>query len=205
MPKLLLTLLFGILIFGCNTATEKKNPEFKPVLTIEKPTKKAVDFDFDKFKISKGRLSDIEIGMNIKEAESKFNGLVKKDGLSGNFGFGPYDSPAYLYCSGDELMFALIPRLNTDTLMFIIAAGKQFKTTNGLSPNSTIGELIEKYNDLTVQQDLLNGWEYFHDKVNELDFVFMTDEKTKIGEYTELEVPSKPKRLEIKADWIIIR
>lgn len=79
------------------------------------------------------------------------------------------------------------------------------QTTNGLNPNSTVNELIQKYPDLTVQQDLMNSWEFFQDQTNNWDFIFITDEKTEIGEYPELEVPSKPIRLTTKTDWIIIR
>jgi hypothetical protein len=51
----------------------------------------------------------------------------------------------------------------------------------------------------------MNSWEFFQDKKNDWDFIFMTDEKTQIGVYNELEVPSKPKRLTTKADWITIK
>jgi hypothetical protein len=171
-------------------------------LTTE--TEQTVQFDSDKFKILNGQLGKIKIGMTIKEAEKQFAGLTKKIDVATNFGFGG-GSPAYLYYSGDELIFGLIPKLDTDTLLFIIAAHKKLQTTNGLNPNSTVSELIQKYRDLTVEQDLMNNWEFYQDEINGWDFIFMTDEKTQIGEYPELEVPSKPKRLTTKTDWITIR
>ena len=200
--KHILTILIGLFLFGCNSTTKTENNETKTDLTSE--TEKTVDFDFDKFKIQKGQLGEIKIGMTISEAEMQFSGLTKNTDEATNFGFGG-GSPAYLYYSGNELLFGLIPKLETDTLLFIIAAHKNLQTTNGLNPNSTVEELLRKYPDLTVQQDLMNSWEFFQDLKNGWDFIFMTDEQTEIGEYPELEVPSKPKRLTTKTDWITIR
>jgi hypothetical protein len=202
--KHILTLFIGLLLFGCNSTTKTENNENQTDLTTEKETEQTFQFDFDKFKILKGQLGEIKIGMTIAEAEMQFSGLTKKTDEATNFGFGG-GSPAYLYYSGDELIFGLIPKLDTDTVLFIIAANKKLQTTNGLNPKATVSELIQKYPDLTVEQDLMNSWEFYQDKTNGWDFIFMTDEKTQIGEYPELEVPSKPKRLTTKTDWITIR
>ena len=156
--KHLLTLLFGLLLFGCNSTTKTESAEDKADLTAEKQNITAVDFD--KFIISKGHLGSIKIGMTIQEAERQFSGLTKKVDEATNFGFGG-GSPAYLYYSGDELIFGLLPKLETDTLLFIIAAHKKLQTTNGLNPNSTVEELLKKYTDLKVEQDLMNSWEFF--------------------------------------------
>lgn len=198
-------LFIGLLLFGCNSTTKTESNESQTDLTTEKETVQAVQFDFDKFKILKGQLGEIKIGTTIAEAEIQFSGLTKKTDEATNFGFGG-GGPAYLYYSGDKLLFGLIPKLETDTLLFIIAAHKNLQTTNGLNPNSTVEELLKKYPDLTVQQDLMNSWEFFQDVNNGWDFIFMTDEKTEVGEYPELGVlPSTPKRLTTKTDWITIR
>ena len=202
--KRILTFLIGVFLFGCNSTMKTENNENQADLTTENETEQTIQFDFDKFKILKGQLGDIKIGMTITEAEMQFSGLTKKTDEATNFGFGG-GSPAYLYYSNNELLFGLIPKLETDTLLFIIAAHKNLQTTNGLNPNSTVEELLKKYPDLTVQQDLMNSWEFFQDLKNGWDFIFMTDEQTEIGEYPELEVPSKPKRLTTKTDWITIR
>ncbi|MGZ0017510.1 hypothetical protein [Yeosuana sp. AK3] len=206
--RIILTVLVGLLIFSCNTTTEKKANDTKAELEtetpVEKPNSESTEFQFSDFKIMNSRLGSIEVGMTIQEAEKQFDGLTKKVDEAVNFGFGG-GSPAYLYYSGDEILFGLIPSLGTDTLLFIIAAHKNLQTTNGLSPNSTVKDLLEKYPDLMVNQDLMNSWEYFQDTTNGWDFVFMTDEQTEIGEYPDLENPSKPKRLTKKTDWITIR
>ena len=200
--KQILTLSITLILFGCNSTTTTENNETTTDLTIERQSESSVDFD--DFKISKGQLGNIKIGMTITDAEQQFTILTKKVDEATNFGFGG-GSPAYLYYSGEDLIFGLIPKLGTDTLLFIIAANKKLQTTNGLNPRATVSELIQKYPDLTVEQNLMNSWEFYHDETNGWDFVFMTDDKTQIGEYPELDVPSKPKRLTTKTDWITIR
>lgn len=141
--------------------------------------------------------------MTISEAEQKFSGLRKETDQATNFGYGG-GSPAYLYYEGNTIAFGLIPTLNTDTILFIIAVSKKLTTTNGLSPNSTVKEISEKYPDIYVRQDLMNGWEHISDTTNSWDFVFMTEEKA-VGDYPELEIPSKLENMEIKSDWITIK
>ena len=160
-------------------------------------------FDYDKFKIKKGQLGAIKVGMTISEAELKFGGLRKEVGYATSFGYGG-GSPAYLYYDQDKVVFGLIPSLDTDTILIIIAASPRLTTTNGLNPNSTVKEISKHYPDIKVNQDLMNGWESIYDTTNNWNFVFMTEEKT-VGEYPELEVPSELKNMEIKADWISIK
>lgn len=202
--KQLLTTFICLFLLSCNTTTKKETNEsnLDSMQKTEKPLNTV--FDYESFKIMKQQLGEIKIGMTIREAEMHFSGLVKKVDEAVDFGFGG-GSPAYLYYADNELLFGLIPKLDTDTLLIIIAPNKNLRTVNGLNPNSTVNELIKKYPDLTVQQDLMNDGEFFQDTVNHWDFVFKTDEKTAIGDYPELEVPSKPKRLSKKTDWIAIR
>lgn len=214
--KQLVILLFGLMLLGCNSENKSanniavaetviadvQNNENTINVLLEKPSE--TPFNFTNFKIGKGQLGKIKIGMTIEEAEKQFTGLTKKVDEATSFGFGG-GSPAYLYYLGDELVFGLIPELETDTLLFIVAIHKNLQTTNGLNPKSSVSNLLEKYPNLTVQEDLMNDWEYFQDKKNNWDFIFMTDEDTQIGEYPELNAISKPKRLTTKADWLTIK
>jgi hypothetical protein len=200
--KQILAILIGFLFLGCNPTNKSKNKD--TLKQIKDEQKKSQNFDFDKFKISKAQLGKIKIGMTITEAEMQFSGLYKKTDEAVNFGLGG-GSHTYLYFSENELLFGLIPKLETDTLLFIIAAHKKLKTVNGLHPNSTVEELLKIYPEMRVQQDLMNSWEVFQEENNGWNFVFMTDEKTKIGEYSELKHTSKPLRLTTKTDWITIQ
>lgn len=202
--KQVFTLLFALVLFSCNSTNNTENKQNQTALTTKKKTEKLPEFDFENFKIRNGQLGSIKIGMTINQAEMQFNGLRRKMDEAINFGFGG-GSPAYLYYSGDELVFGLIPKLETDTILYIIAAHKEVKSTNGLNPKSTVEELLVKYPEMTIQQDLMNDWEVFQDPTNRWKFIFMTEKETEIGEYPKLEMPSKPKRLTTKADCIVIR
>jgi|TARA_R100000541_G_scaffold49231_1_gene56356 hypothetical protein len=188
-------------------ANNKSQEEQQPIQSKSQSThlvqSEDSTFDYDEYEIKKGQLGEIKIGMTISEAEQKFKGLRKEVGQATDFGYGG-GSPAYLYYDQENIAFVLIPTLNTDTILIIIAASPKLKTTSGLSPNSTVMEISKKYPGIKVNQDLMNGWEYISDTTNNWNFVFMTDETT-VGDYPELEVPSDLKNLDIKADWITIR
>jgi len=208
MMRIFWTFTFTLLLFNCSTKNEKKINEPKKEIKTEKYLKKqvgkSIDFEFSKFKIMKGSLGPVKVGMTIRKAEEQFSGLIKKEDEAFNFGFDG-GGPAYLYYLGDEILFGLIPGLETDKILFIIAAHNSLRTTNGLNPNSTVKDLIEKYPSLMVSQDLMNGWEFFNDNENNWGFVFMTNEQTEIGEYPVIETPSKPKKMTTKTDWITIK
>lgn len=194
-------------IWSCKQAPEHKEKTEqskgeKPESKIDKQVDPS-SFDYDEFEIKRGQLGEIKIGMTISEAEQAFEGLRKKVGQATSFGYGG-GSPAYLYYEQDDLAFGLIPTLNTDTVLLIIAAAPQLVTNNGLHPNSSVQQISENYPGVKVNQDLMNGWEFISDTTNNWDFVFITDEET-IGDYPELEVPSALKNMEIKADWITIK
>lgn len=161
-------------------------------------------FRFDEFKIDKERIGSIKLGMTVSEAEEFLSGFRKEVSEAILFGFGG-GSPAYLYYWEDEIVLGLIPALDTDTLLYLVAAHPQIKTTNGLNPNSSVSELLKKYPHLTVMKDLMNQWEFFQDKNKGWDFIFMTEKETEIGEYQDLYHPAVPKRLNTKSDWITIR
>jgi hypothetical protein len=197
-----------MVFWSCNQpADNKTQEEQQPTKTKSQSTpieqSENLTFNYDEFGIKKGQLGEIKIGMTISEAEQKFKGLRKEVGQATSFGYGG-GSPAYLYYDNEHVAFGLIPALNTDTVLLIIAASPQLTTINGLNPNSSVKQISEKYPKVKVSQDLMNGWEYISDTTNNWDFVFMTNEKT-VGDYPELEVPSELKNMAIKADWITIK
>ena len=193
--------------WSCSQSANKKEKVEQPAQTKSESTdnesSKAFDFDYQKFEIKNGQLGEIKLGMTISEAEQRLEGRRKEVGQATNYGFGG-GSPAYLYYDKGDLAFGLIPKLGTDTLLIIIAASPRFKTKNGLNPNSTVKNISDKYPNVKVNQDLMNGWEYISDTTNNWGFVFKTEDKT-VGDYPELEVPSDLKNLDIKVDWITIR
>ncbi|SDG65043.1 hypothetical protein [Psychroflexus sediminis] len=201
--KIISTILIALLIFGCNTKTEKNKNNSSIQLEKENQNEKQTEFKFSDYQIKKGKLGPIEIGMNIMDAENQFNGLSKKKDEAINFGFGG-GSPAYLYYSNDEIIFGLIPKLGTDEILSIIAVHPELKTMNGLNPKSTVNQLLEKYPDMLINKSLMNDWEFSNDNAMNWTFVFMADEKNQIGVYPDIDNPSEPKKLTTKSDWLTI-
>lgn len=205
--KILLTFLLIVCLLSCSSRSKtqendhrQKNLTQSSTLQLEKP------FDFSKFLIEKRKLGNIEIGMTIFEAEVHFKGLKKIEDEAANLGYGG-GSSSFLYYFDDEIIFALIPRAYTDTITLIVAIHKHLRTNNGLSPNSSVQDLLEVYPDLVVYPNQITLTEFAIDKENEWYFEFGTDVNNQIGEYdgSNFDGPSRPTRLDIKASWIEIK
>lgn len=206
MNKYLIVIIFGLFLSCKDTKHQEQgsNAFCSNGQEASGTVKNGIGFDFSAFTISKGGIGPIRIGMSIAQAEEQLGGLTKEVSEATVFGYGG-GSPAYTYSLANHPLLVLIPKLDTDTILLIIAAHKDLTTTNGLNPNSTVADLLETYPNLTVNQDLMNGWEYASDTANHWEFVFTTEEKEQVGEYRELEVPSEPKRLKIQTNWITIK
>ena len=161
-------------------------------------------FNFDSFLISKGQIGQIKIGMNIIDAQKLLSQMNKKEVEAYDFGFDG-GGKAYIYSLENEPILSLIPKRDSQEILAIIAINQKLKTNNGLNPKSSIIEILKKYPEMDINQDLMMGWEFMHQESNNWDFVFMTEENKRIGEYNEIESPTKPKIITTKMDWITIK
>lgn len=202
--KLSLSILI-ILQFSCKNDTEKQigtwNNGIQKIKSHKEETKK---FDFEKFEISKGQIGEIKVGMNIYDAEKKLNELTKREVEAYDFGFDG-GGKAYVYSLENEPIIVLIPKRDSEEILVIVALNKNLVTNNGLDPKSKVSEIQEKYSNIEINQNLMMGWEFMYDEKNNWEFVFTTTDDDRIGEYKEIEVPTKLIRTETKMDWIIIK
>lgn len=201
----LMLLVMTALQVACKNDTEKqiKTAELESP-KVESQKDKTRTFNFSNFKITKGKIGEIKVGMDIIDAEKLLNDLTKKTTQAHDFGFDG-GGTAYIYSLQNEPILALIPKRDSQEILVIIALSKNLKTNNGLNPKSKVTEIQEKYPNIEINQDLMMSWEFMSDETNNWDFVFMTDENNSIGAYTEIDVPTKPIRTETKMDWITIR
>ncbi|CAM4115036.1 MULTISPECIES: hypothetical protein [Flavobacterium] len=204
MKKNLFLFAFVILLFSC------KKTEIRPIETTKKLKEKGLpkressqSFDYSKFTISKGKMGTLKIGMTCHEADKLLSDLTKKETDPFNFGFDG-GGKAYIYYFEEEPILSLIPEFETDTIIAIIALTKEITTKNGLHPNASVSEILQKIPKLKVNYNPMMDWEYMTDENNNWDFIFATDPNHQIGNYTAIEEPTKPIRLEIKCDWITI-
>jgi len=198
-------LILIILQFSCKDNTEKQAETWnKRVQEVKSEVKKSNNFDFEKLEISKGQVGEIKVGMNLNDAEKFLKQLTKKEVEAYDFGFDG-GGKAYLYSLGNEFIIGLVPQIDSEKIIAIIALSKNLKTINGLNPKSAVAEIQAKYPNIKIKQNLMMEWESIKDDKNNWEFVFMTNENNQIGEYNDVEAPVKPKRTEIKADWITIK
>ena len=75
--KIKLTLVILIILqLSCKNDTDKQiKPSNSGIQKVENQKKRTKGFDFEAYKISKGKIGEIEVGMNINDAEKKLNGL----------------------------------------------------------------------------------------------------------------------------------
>lgn len=203
---LLLCLILGLA--SCYKPTKKVELKQGPIFTEPeqvKPLEKGKTVAFEDFLVDKGRLGPITIGMTIEEAEQHLAGLIRQDVSSLDFGLDG-DSEAYMYSKGEEPILALIPAMDNDTIVGIAAIHKKLKTSNGLSANAKVQDLLKIYPGIEVHISQIFDWEEMWDTDNQWSFVFMTEVHDRIGKYpTGLEETAKPLRKGIKADWILIK
>jgi hypothetical protein len=213
--SVILYVILSLILFSCSgNGTIKTNDSVttttKITLTsvrraILKPLKiiDTSNFDFDKYLIGKSCIGSINIGMTIKEAEAtgELSQLNKFEGKEYNYGTDGGGNN-YLYKLNKEPFLAIIPGLFSDTIVFMIAIHPKLKTTNGLSPNMTVEDLLVKYPGNLFRLNLLNGGESTSDIKNRWDFIFNTPTNHQIGKYPDIDQESNAYNLKIRMDWI---
>jgi hypothetical protein len=206
MKQTLTILLVCLATASCReTVADKDNPiDSSEVLIRVEDEQASAAFDFSRFKIGEGRVSNISVGQTLSQAELELVGLKREEIESYGVGFDG-GGAVYLYSYNDEPVLALVPSHESDTLIAIVAIHRELQTTNGLHPKMKVKELIAKYPDMVFYQDLLNGGEFSDDLENRWSFVFDTKEESEIGVYPELEVGSKAHNLKPEIAWITVK
>lgn len=205
--KIIIAAVF-ITLLSC--ADEKKSDTSKDSTTVSDSLSKSGaeetspidEATVKRFPIGKGRLGPITVGMTMAKANSLLTDFEIQKAEGYDFG---YDGggEAWIYNKNGKPVFAIVPSY-TDSIIAIVAIDKGLKTSKGLHPGMTVKELISFYPNAKVHLDLIFDWEWIVDDVNGLEFVFMTSDKNRIGEYKDIDSPGLPKRFDVKSDWITI-
>lgn len=151
-------------------------------------------------------LCDIHIGMNINEAKSVLSQsnpeFTFEVTSSNDWGYGGA-SRSLLVKYLDEALFTMIPSGENDQILFIVILNSCFRTKEGIRTGLSVAEILEINPTLEFGINLMTGYEESEFSKN-ITLVFKTSNDVYIGEYEEIETLSKPKRLDIKLDWIIL-
>ncbi len=161
-------------------------------------------FNFGNYIIQKHRVGNIRVGMTLSQADKLIKGLSKDEEEALSFGFDG-GGKAKTYLLDDELVFALIPKPGTDTILCIVAAHPDLKTINGLTASATVGEISKKYTSVYIHFDEMSETEMFFDVANDWDFIFLTEEGERLGKYTAIDKPYKALYFDIPCDWIVVK
>ncbi|TAF35482.1 MAG: hypothetical protein EAZ57_09610 [Cytophagales bacterium] len=200
--KKILVIAFGAMLWSCGSNTSSTENTAVTTSNSENVAT-AGAFDFAAFKIGKAQLGPIKIGMDVAEAEKLFSGLTKETDEGGNFGYGG-GSPSYLYYKDKELVFGLVPEMNEDKIFAIMAIHPNLQTESGLTPNSSVGDILKVYPNLDVNYSEMNEWEFMEDTENNWSFVFMTEKGKQISTHAGTGLALKPQNKDIKANWVAI-
>ena len=184
------------------TLTKEDFENYLKYLELEAAKKTA--FSFLDYPISKGRAGNIKVGTSIRDYEKQLKSLKKRETDAYQFG---YDGGgvAQVYFYKDEPVFALIPALETDSILAIIVMNENFQTVSSVRVGMKVQEVSSLYPNVKVQINELMEWEEIYDQKNDFQLVFKTTDEDRIGVYAEYKEGSAPINLTPKLEWIMIR
>lgn len=162
------------------------------------------DFAYHTFPITKSALGPIKVGSRIAHNTQHLNGL---DSTGVDALFYHYDGggKAYEYSYKGKRLFALMPALDTDSIIAIMVFDHNFKDAKGITARSRAKDILEHYPGLGIYQDLLAGGEFLMDELNNRDYIFETKNDSLIAEYKDIDAAGRLKRLNTKSDWMTIK
>ncbi len=205
MKSKIIVLLLLINLISCKKTKENQSETYnKKIYKTENKGKVNTKFNFDNFLISKGQIGEIKIGMSLNNTEKYLREMTRKEVEAYDFGYGG-GGKAYIYSIYNEPIFALITNFETKSIIAIIAISNKLKTNNGLNPNSKVVDILKIYPKMVINQDDMTSEEFMYDEKNKWSFIFKTNEKNRIGEYTDIEESTKPKRIKTKMNYIEIK
>ncbi|MDV6169918.1 hypothetical protein R1T16_15885 [Flavobacterium sp. DG1-102-2] len=189
-------------------AKEKETKEQEAAETTEQKkaqeTKEEKAYDFSKFAIGKAKLGPVKIGMTIAKAETYLTDFTQQDAEALDFGFDG-GGKAFIYNYKGKPVLALVPALNSDVIIGIAAIDKNLQTFLYTHPKMAIKDMLPVYPNVKVQLNQMMEWEEIFDDVNGWNYVFMTNDKNRVGAYKNESEATLPARLTAQSDWITIR
>ncbi len=161
-------------------------------------------FAYHTFPITKSALGPIKVGSRIAHNSHHLNGL---DSTGVDAFLYHYDGGglAYDYSYKGKRLFALMPAIDTDSIIAIIVFDHNFKDNKGITARSSAKDILQHYPNISIYQDLLAGGEFIMDELNNRDFIFETKNDSLIAEYRDIDAAGKLKKLNTKSDWMTIK
>jgi len=193
-------IFYVLSMFVLSSCTNQSSDDNSHLRNPQYPNKNQT-FTPENFSIKKHSIGNIKIGMLISQLENELSYFKKKEIDVWQYG---YDGGgiAYEYSIENQPIFGIIPYINSDSIIALIALDSTIKTNNGVSPKMSVADLIKIYPKNLFYKDLLSGEEYLYDSINQWTFVFNDDI---IIDIADVDNGSKAKNLKPKMDWIEIK
>jgi hypothetical protein len=179
--------------------------DFKGYLNwLKREEEKKTAFSFLDYPISRGRVGNIKVGTQITSYYRQLKSLKKSETTSYQFGFDG-GGIASVYSFKNEPVFALIPALETDSIIAIIVMNENFQSISRVRVGMKAQEVSSLYPLAKIQVNEMMNWEEMYDKENNFSLIFKTKNEYRVGVYTDIEKATSPVNLTPKLDWITVR
>ncbi len=182
----LITYLFFLLLFGCNSSSKDKVNKEKelPQKEIELPKneKKLINENYLLLDNSAGKF---KIGNQIPFPETSDNLKIKKETQTRMTEEGPEEETLYIVNENSKDILSIKPEYNFETGNYtqiieeIIILSDKFKTLDGIGVNSTIQEFIKTYPNYKIWYTYISGMYVI--ETEEINAQFILSEKDFIG------------------------
>lgn len=193
-------LIFIVLsLLACSGKIKDEISETDKIIDV----KSMKELNFSDYKVYKGQIGGIKIGMKISSLKDTLSKFSKQQVGAYDFGFDG-GGDAFLYSYNNEPVFALVPAHETDSIIAIIGLHKNLIFKSGFQIGMTVKEILKFQPNCTINLNLMSDWEEIHDDKNDFILVFLTDETNRIGKYKAINESSKPINLNPKLTWITI-
>lgn len=140
------------------------------------------NFPSENFLINTRFIGNVAIGMSMSEVRRNYHDCEFAT------------IPAWHYCidgGGDgvviskdkqELLF-VCPTYGIDSVCLIMALSPRFHTSDGLTPSSSIGQLLKLHPGMKIYNNMMCAGEYFKDDTNRMIYEFASGDSSLVGVY----------------------
>lgn len=120
------------------------------------------------------------IGMDLETLKSKYPNAAFNSVAMYSYGYDSDETGIEIILNGDVYFFVNVNIKNKITGISFVSPTFEF---NGISTETTIGDIFNKYPESILYIDLISDWEYIYIKEEAILLNFQTNESNRIGIY----------------------
>jgi hypothetical protein len=180
----------AIFIFGCTSSPKYDNPN--PPIDRE-------------YLITDTSIGYARLGQEIKDFKNAYKDFTITEEPVANYGVDGTINGFMVSKDNKDLIFVWTMEESTK-IECIYALSEKFKTTSGLHPNMTAGQLKKAYPKMKLKLDDENtSIEFFYPEKSKALFMFVSADSAHVGKYNDIEDASDPIDTAKILTWITIK